>query len=152
MMQFLMDILNGAENAAIIAGLIIGMNLWNKSIDYAKENTENEKVKRCLTEIDDAMEEAVDKVNQTLVNGLKAIGGFDGIAQEAARIEAKETFLGILSDEAREYLYRAYTDIDALIRAKTEHAVVKAKKKKKGAVLVSEGILLEEVAEAENAK
>lgn len=152
MMQFLMDILNGAENAAIIAGLIIGMNLWNKSIDYAKENTENEKVKRCLTEIDDAMEEAVDKVNQTLVNGLKAIGGFDGIAQEAARIEAKETFLGILSDEAREYLYRAYTDIDALIRAKTEHAVVKAKKKKQGTVLVSEGILLEEVEEAENAK
>lgn len=151
-MGFLLDILSGAENATIIAGLIIGVNLWNKSIDYAKENTENEKVKRWLTEIDDAMEEAVDKVNQTLVNGLKAIGGFDGIAQEAARIEAKETFLGILSDEAREYLYRAYTDIDALIRAKTEHAVVKAKKKKQGAVLVSEGVLVEEIEKEKSAE
>lgn len=152
MMEFVMEMLNSAENVAIILGLIVGLNLWNKSIDYAKENTENEKAKRWLTEIDSAMEDAVNTVNQTLVNGLKAIGGFDGIAQEAARNEAKETFLGILSDEAREYLYRAYTDIDALIRAKTEHAVVKAKKGKEGTLLVGEGVLVDGVVETESTK
>ena len=95
MMQFFMDILNGAENAAIIAGLIIGVNLVKKAVAYGKENTENEKVKRWLTEIDAAFETAVKAVNQTLVDGLKNEGAFNEEAQKKARGEAKKVFLQV---------------------------------------------------------
>ena len=145
MMKFVLDLVSGAENVAIVLCLIIGLNLWNKAVDHAKENTENEKVKRCLDEIDNAFETAVKMVNQTLVDPLKYENNFDGTAQEAARNEAKEIFLKTLSAEARGYLYQAYADIDTYIRAKTEAAVANAKNEKKDAVLLSEGVLVNEL-------
>lgn len=152
MMQFLMDILNGAENAAIIAGLIIGVNLVKKAVEYGKENTENEKVKRWLGEIDRAFETAVKYVNQTLVDSLKFEGNFDAEAQKKAREEAKTIFLRSLSDEARAWLRNAYTFSDSYISAGIEKAVANAKNEKNGTVLVSEGILVDEVVEMENEK
>lgn len=152
MMQFLMDILNGAENAAIIAGLIIGVNLVKKAVEYGKENTENEKVKRWLGEIDKAFETAVKSVNQTLVDSLKYEGNFDEAAQKKAREEAKIVFLRSLSDDARVWLRKAYTFSDSYISAGIEKAVANAKTEKNGTVLVSEGILVDEVVEEENAK
>lgn len=144
MMEFLMNILNGAENAAIIAGLIIGVNLVKKAVAYGKENAENEKVKRWLSEIDAAFETAVKAVNQTLVDGLKYDNAFDSVAQEAARKEAKKVFLQVLGAEARVYLSNAYANVDAFISAGIEKAVANAKSEKQGTVLVSEGILVDE--------
>lgn len=148
-MQFLMDILNGAENAAIIVGLIIGVNLMKKAVEYGKKNTENEKVKRWLEEIDSAFETAVKYVNQTLVDSLKFEGNFDAAAQKKAREEAKTIFLRSLSDEARVWLRKAYTFSDTYISAGIEKAVANAKNEKKDAVLVSEGILVDEVTKTE---
>ena len=93
----------------IVAGLIIGVNLVKKAVEYGKENTENEKVKRWLGEIDSAFETAVKSVNQTLVDSLKFEGDFDAAAQKKAREEAKVIFLHSLSDEARAWLRKAYT-------------------------------------------
>lgn len=151
-MEFLMDILNGAENAAIIVGLIIGVNLVKKAVEYGKENTENEKVKRWLGEIDRAFETAVKAVNQKLVDSMKYEGVFDKTAQELARKEAKEIFMQSLTTEARLWLRSAYTNVDAFISAGIERKVADAKIEKQGTVLVSEGILVDEVEEAENAK
>ena len=130
MMQFSMDILSGAENAAIIVGLIIGVNLVKKAVEYGKENTENEKVKIWLEEIEKAFTTAVGAVNQTLVDSLKAEDAFDEAAQKKAREEAKTIFLRSLSDDARVWLRKAYTFSDSYISAGIEAAVKKAKKDK----------------------
>ena len=148
MMEFIMELLNGVENAVIIAGLIIGVNLLKKAVVYGQENTENEKVKRWLEEIDRAFETAVKYVNQTLVDSLKFEGDFDAAAQKKAREEAKVIFLRSLSDEARVWLRNAYTFSDSYISAGIEKAVANAKNEKNGTVLVSEGILVDEVVEA----
>ena len=129
-MEFIMELLNGAENAAIIAGLIIGVNLVKKAVEYGQENAENEKVKRWLGEIDKAFETAVKYVNQTLVDSLKAEDAFDAAAQKKAREEAKIIFLRSLSDEARVWLRKAYTFSDSYISAGIEKAVADAKKDK----------------------
>jgi len=144
MMQFLMDILSGAENAAVIVGLIIGVNLVKKAVEYGKENTENEKVKRWLEEIDRAFETAVKYVNQTLVDSLKFEGNFDAEAQKKAREEAKTIFLRSLSDEARVWLRKAYTFSDTYISAGIEKAVANAKNEKKDSLLIEEITVAEE--------
>lgn len=142
MMEFIMDILNGAENAAIIVGLIIGVNLVKKAVEYGKENTDNEKVKRWLGEIDTAFEKAVKAVNQTLVDALKYNDAFDDAAQEAARKEAKKVFLQVLGDEARVYLSNAYANVDAFIATGIEAAVADAKKDKP--MMIEEIVVAEE--------
>ena len=151
-MQFLMDILNGAENAAIIVGLIIGVNLVKKAVEYGKENTKNEKVKRWLEEIEKGFETAVKTVNQTLVDSLKYEGAFDKPAQEKAREKAKKIFLESISMGARAYLYEAYVNVDGFIMSNIERKVADAKTEKNGTVLVSEAVLVGEEATAEDAK
>ena len=152
MMEFIMDILNGAENAAIIVCLIIGVNLVKKAVEYGKENTENEKVKRWLEEIDGAFETAVKYVNQTLVDSLKYEDAFNAEEQELARTKAKKIFLESISMGARAYLYEAYVNVDGFIMSNIERKVADAKIEKQGTVLVSEGILVDEVVEAESMK
>ena len=152
MMQFLMDILSGAENAAVIVGLIIGVNLVKKAVEYGKENTENEKVKRWLEEIEKGFETAVKTVNQTLVDSLKYEGAFDKPAQEKAREKAKKIFLESISMGARAYLYEAYVNVDGFIMSNIERKVADAKTEKNGTVLVSEAVLVGEEATAEDAK
>ena len=151
-MEFIMDILNGAENAAIIVCLIIGVNLVKKAVEYGKENTENEKVKRWLEEIDGAFETAVKYVNQTLVDSLKYEDAFNAEEQELARTKAKKIFLESISMGARAYLYEAYVNVDGFIMSNIERKVADAKIEKQGTVLVSEGILVDEVVEAESMK
>ena len=152
MMQFLMDILSGAEDAAIIVGLIIGVNLVKKAVEYGKENTENEKVKRWLEEIETGFETAVKAVNQRLVDGLKYEDAFNAEAQAKARTEAKKIFLESISMGARAYLYDAYVNVDGFIMSNIERKVADAKIEKQGTVLVSEGILVDEVVTAESTK
>ena len=151
-MQFLMDILNGAENAAIIVGMIISVNLVKKAVEYGKENTKNEKVKRWLEEIEKGFETAVKTVNQTLVDSLKYEGAFDKPAQEKAREKAKKIFLESISMGARAYLYEAYVNVDGFIMSNIERKVADAKTEKNGTVLVSEAVLVGEEATAEDAK
>ena len=152
MMEFIMDILNGAENAAIIVGLILAVNLGRKAVAYGKENTDNEKVKTWMEEIERAFETSVKYVNQTLVDGLKYNDAFDAKAQEEARNKAYKIFLRSISTDARLWLRNAYENSDAFIEAGIEKAVANAKIEKQGTVLVSEGVLVDEVVEAENAK
>lgn len=151
-MQFLMDILNGAENAGIIVCMIISVNLVKKAVEYGKENTENEKVKRWLEEIEKGFETAVKTVNQTLVDSLKYEGAFDKPAQEKAREKAKKIFLESISMGARAYLYEAYVNVDGFIMSNIERKVADAKTEKNGTVLVSEAVLVGEEATAEDAK
>ena len=138
MMEFLMELLNGAENVVIILGVCVGLKLWDKAIDHAIENTENEKVRTWLEEIDKTFEKAVKAVNQTLVDGLKYEGAFDEEAQKKARGEAKELFLRSLSDEARVWLRNAYTFSDSFIRTGIEAAVANAKNEKKDELVIGE--------------
>ena len=152
MMEFIMELLNGAENAAIIAGLIIGVNLVKKAVEYGQENAENEKVKRWLGEIEKGFETAVKTVNQTLVDSLKYEGAFDKPAQEKAREKAKKIFLESISMGARAYLYEAYVNVDGFIMSNIERKVADAKTEKNGTVLVSEAVLAGEEATAEDAK
>ena len=152
MMEFIMDILSGAENAAIIVGLILAVNLGRKAVAYGKENTDNEKVKRWMEEIERAFETAVKSVNQTLVDSLKFEGNFDAAAQKKAREEAKTIFLRSLSDDARVWLRKAYAFSDSFINAGIEKAVANAKNEKQGTVLVSEGVLVEEIEKEKSAE
>ena len=145
MMEFIMDILSGAENAAIIVGLILAVNLGRKAVAYGKENTDNEKVKTWMEEIERAFETAVKAVNQTLVDGLKYNDAFDAKAQEEARSKAYEIFLRSISTDARVWLRKAYAFSDSFISAGIEKAVADAKNEKQGTVLVSDGILVDEV-------
>ena len=66
---------------------------------------------------------AVEYVNQTFVDSLKASGSFDTEAQLAAFERAKEAALLSLSAGAQEWLEGAVLDVDAWLSIQIESAV-----------------------------
>lgn len=70
---------------------------------------------------------AVDYVNQTFVDALKAAGNFDKEAQAIALEKAKNAALETMAAGTRKWLEKSYTDLDAWLTVQIESAVKSAK-------------------------
>ena len=74
-------------------------------------------------EVSDAVQTAVAMLNQTYVDSLKQAGKFDEDAQRRALAKAYTKAEEMLTAEAREFLVRAYGDLDSYIISKVEAEV-----------------------------
>lgn len=71
---------------------------------------------------------AVDYVNQTFVDGLKAEGYFDQEAAMQAFRMAKDAALQCMKDSTYKWLEKTYADLDTWLEVQIESAVNSAKK------------------------
>ena len=94
---------------------------------YLTERTDDALMQKYLAEVSDAVQTAVAMLNQTYVDSLKQAGKFDEDAQRRALAKAYTKAEEMLTAEAREFLVRAYGDLDSYIISKVE-AEVRAQK------------------------
>lgn len=139
------EMLQGLACICVPILLVFVRQIGNKVVEQLQEKTNNETAKRHMEEIWSAIETAVKATNQTYVDSLKYDNAFDEVAQKEAKERAKEKFWKVLSDGAKSYLLVAYNDFNVFIDQALEKAVADAKIEKNGTVLVSEGILVDEV-------
>lgn len=90
---------------------------------YLTERTDDALMQKYLAEVSDAVQTAVSLVNQTYVDSLKQAGKFDKNAQRLALDQAYIKAEQMLTAEAREFLVRAYGDLDSYIISKVEAEV-----------------------------
>ncbi len=139
------EMLQGLVCICVPILLVFVRQIGNKVVEQLQEKTNNETAKRHMEEIWSAIETAVKATNQTYVDSLKYDNAFDEVAQKEAKERAKEKFWKVLSDGAKSYLLVAYNDFNVFIDQALEKAVADAKNEKNGTVLVSEGILVDDV-------
>ena len=89
--------------------------------------TDNDLADKYIAMLTDTITACVSATTQTYVDTLKASGSFDKEAQEQAFKMTYEAVLGILTDEAKEYLVSAVGDLQVYVTNKIE-AEVKAQK------------------------
>ena len=139
------EMLQGLVCICVPILLVFVRQISKKFVEQLQEKTNNETAKRHMEEIWSAIETAVKATNQTYVDSLKYDNAFDEVAQKEAKERAKEKFWKVLSDGAKSYLLMAYNDFNVFIDQALEKAVADAKIEKQGTIMVSEGILVDEV-------
>lgn len=85
--------------------------------------SENELVDKYVNMLSYTISSCVVATNQTYVESLKKQGKFDAEAQKIAFNMTLEAVLGILSEDAKEYLSEAFGDLNAYITSQIEASV-----------------------------
>ena len=118
------------RNIAVIAGILIGgvlllciIGLIKQGIDALRERVDNEAAERYLDELDAAIDWAVQAVNQTYVDELKASGRFDAEAHAEAFKRAVAYVKETLSSECLSYVSAAFTSLTEALTPRIEAAV-----------------------------
>lgn len=83
--------------------------------DELKTNTDNELLAKYLDMLTATVIDCVIATNQTYVNSLKGQNAFTEEAQKIAFQKTYDAVVGILSEDAKDYLAAAYGDLGALI-------------------------------------
>lgn len=127
MNEFLAELLQ----AVIIAAVPVCATFVCRGIaalaKYIAGQTDNALAEKYIEEVADAVQTAVALVNQTYVDSLKQAGTFDVDAQRRALAKAYTRAEELLTAEARDFLTRAYGDLDSYIISRVE-AEVRAQK------------------------
>ena len=127
MNEFLSTLLQAVIIAAVpvCAGAIIkGIQA---SAKYLAAKVENETTKKYLADVADAVSTAVTYTSQTYVDRLKASNEFSKENQEEALQKAVEQAEKLLTAEARDFLEKAYGDLNAYLISRIEAEVRKQK-------------------------
>ena len=90
--------------------------------------SENELVDKYVNMLSYTISSCVVATNQTYVESLKKQGKFDAEAQKIAFNMTLEAVLGILSEDAKEYLSEAFGDLNSYITSQIEASVNMNKK------------------------
>lgn len=93
----------------------------------AQEQAKTEAEGRILYQVDEAVEDAVTYVSQTMVDSLKAKGEFDKDAQRQAFQTALSNTMNALSSDACKFLFGTYEDVTSVLTTKIEAAVKRSK-------------------------
>ena len=101
--------------------------LIGAAVDALAAHVKNEKAKKCLREVGDAVANAVDAMNQRYVNDLKKEGKFDKDKQAEILQRAVSAALKSLSSDAQEYLKNTYGDTTAYLENRIEAQIGKNK-------------------------
>lgn len=98
-----------------------------KVIDVLVEKSQNESFDMFLTEIGDAVSDAVYMTSQTYVDALKAAGNFGEEAQRQALRLALAACLGSLSQSAKDFIQENFGDMTAYLTTRIEAEVKRQK-------------------------
>lgn len=101
-----------------------------KKMDEMEEKIQNEKAKKYLNMSENLLVDIIRGINQTYVDSLKDQGKFDKEAQEKALEMAKNKFMAIISEDAKNVILEGYKDLGEWINIKI-HATVREEKKPK---------------------
>lgn len=133
----LQELLNTLIQLVLLPALPIlsayGVKLLKKWIDEKTQKIDNEKAQEYLTSIGDTICQVVMSTTQTYVDNLKGKDAFDDVAQKEAFNITKNAVLNLLTTEAKDFLAKAYGDVDAWLDSKIEQTVQATKKPKKAA-------------------
>lgn len=128
MKEILMNALVDIGLAVLIAvggALIVFIKTKVAQINASSANSLENKIR---LEVADAVEDAVNAVNQTFVNELKANNLFDEEKQLEAFEKALEGTINVLSRETIDFINNNYGDIEIWLKDKIEATVLKNKK------------------------
>lgn len=89
--------------------------LIKKKTDEIKAKTDNELYDKYITMLRDIVIDCVTTTNQTYVEALKNKNAFDKAAQQEAFNLTYNAVMGILADEAKNYLQIAIGDLDSYV-------------------------------------
>ena len=96
-------------------------------INEAKKKTDNEKIKQYWDMLEDTITSCVISTTQTYVDSLKKEGKFDAEAQKIALQKTYDAIMGILTEEAKEYLSTVIGDLQSYVLNKIESNVAQTK-------------------------
>ena len=119
-----LEILGQVFELLIFPALIAASGYFVSWIHAKKEElklkTKNETTNKYIDMLDRTISECVVATTQTYVDALKKEGKFDGEAQKVAFQKTFDAVIGILTDDAKEYLGEAVSDLNAYITNKIE--------------------------------
>lgn len=89
-------------------------------IKEVKQKADNEKADKYFNMLENTISTVVMATSQTYVDSLKAQGNFNTEAQKVALKLTYDTVVGLLTDEAQEYLATCVADLETYIINKIE--------------------------------
>lgn len=134
---FLMDLLLAVLTAAVPVVTAYFVKLIRKWAAYAETDSDNIKKQDYLTEIANAIADAVSATSQTYVDALKAAGTFTKEAQKEAAQKALAACLASISPAAQAFIEQMYGDVMAYLTTRIEAEVRNQKSFAPTAVLES---------------
>lgn len=125
------EVLQNLLVAVVTAAIPVLVTALVRFISKVKENavakTDSERQSWYITEIGNAISDAVSATSQTYVDALKKAGTFDAAAQKEAARKALDACLASISPAAKAFIEEMYGDIIAYLTTKIE-AQVRAQK------------------------
>ena len=97
--------------------LLSGLLTWLTTVivNWLNEKVKNDKIKKLILSISDAVNNAVQATYQTYVENIKGTEGWTKEAQEEALRRALAAAKKALTDEAIKYIEGLYGDLDAYL-------------------------------------
>lgn len=142
MNEFLSTLLQAVLIAAVPICAGAAIKGIRAAIQYLASKSESEIAKKYLMDVADAISTAVTYTSQTYVDGLKASGNFTKENQEEALKKAVEQAEKLLTAEARNFLEKAYGDLNAYLVSKIE-AEVRVQKQQSNTITLGEPFIVE---------
>lgn len=97
---------------------------WLKqSMSKARSAADNEKAEQYLIMLENTIVTCVQATNQTYVAALKDKNAFDAEAQKEALKMTYDAVVGIVTDDAKEYIGTFVNDFELFVKEKIEQAV-----------------------------
>lgn len=127
MQEFLLNLLYAVITAAVPIITAFGVQMLRKAAENAAANTDNAAISKYLTEIAEAISDAVEATSQTYVDALKEAGKFDEAAQHEAARRALAACLASISPAAKAFIEELYGDITEYLTNKIEAEVRRQK-------------------------
>lgn len=125
--ELITTLLTAVITAAVPVLTAYGIALLKRSAANAEADTEDIKVKEYISEIANAVADAVSATSQTYVDTLKAAGKFTTQAQKEAAQKALNACIASITPEATAFIEKAYGDIKEYLTTKIEAEVRKQK-------------------------
>ena len=99
------------------------VKIVNAKLEEVSASRKNELEKKYIDMLNDTISDCVIATTQTYVESLKKQGSFNVDAQKEAFNQTYSAVMGILSEEAKEYLNEAIGDLNLYITQKIEAEV-----------------------------
>ena len=99
------------------------VKIVNAKLEEVSTSRKSELEKKYIDMLNDTISDCVIATTQTYVESLKKQGSFDAEAQKEAFKQTYGAVMGILSEEAKEYLNEAIGDLNLYITQKIEAEV-----------------------------
>lgn len=127
MNEILTNLALAVLSAAVPPLTAFAISLIIKARDKAVAQTDSIKQQTYITEITDAVADAVAMTSQTYVDALKEAGTFDKAAQEEAARKALTACIAALSPGVKDFIESAYGDLVEYLTNKIEAQVLRQK-------------------------